>query len=263
MNTMKYVIPFLLAVCMVGKLNAQEYKVTVENTKDGQLTLEDFPGDLPIEGYNGNEIVISHEGDRFEVPERARGLKPVYGGGTDNTGIALYMEKSGNKVSFRCLLGIGKDADYKIRVPENLALKIHRSCEKGGETTISNMKNEVDFDGCHEVNLRNVTGPLVISTISGGVSVVFSEISKEKPISIAAISGEVDVTLPATAAVDLEMSNMSGNMYSDFDLSQDNKNMKRVGGGNIRATLNGGGTAVKINSISGNIYLRKGQTTKS
>jgi hypothetical protein len=263
MNTMKYVIPFLLTVFVFGRLSAQEYKVTVENTKDGELTLEEFTGDLPIEGYSGNEIIITCEGERFDVPERAKGLKPVYGGGTDNTGIALFMEKNGNKVSFRCLLGIGKSANYHIRVPENLALKIHRGCEKGGETTIENMKNEVDFDGCQEVNLKKVTGPLVISTISGGVNVVFSEISKEKPISIAAISGEVDVTIPATAAVDLEMSNMSGNMYSDFDLSQDSKSMRRVGGGNVRATLNGGGTAIKINSISGNIYLRKGQTTKS
>lgn len=261
---MKYVIPILLAVCFTARLSAQEYKVSVENTKDGELTLDDFPSDLPIVGYSGNEIIISHDGERFETPERAKGLKPVYGGGTDNTGIALFMEKNGNKVSFRCLLGIGKDADYRVRVPENLALKIHRSCEKGGGTTIENMKNEVEFDGCHEVNLKNVTGPLVISTIDGGVNVVFSEISKDKPISIASISGEVDVTIPATAAVDLEMSNMSGNMYSDFDINQDSKsNMRRVGGGVVRAALNGGGTELKLHSINGNIYLRKGQTSKS
>jgi DUF4097 and DUF4098 domain-containing protein YvlB len=120
------------------------------------------------------------------------------------------------------------------------------------------MKSEVDFDGCHEVILKNVTGPLVISTISGGVNVVFSEISKDKPISIAAVSGEVDVTIPAKAGVDLEMSNVSGNMYSDFDLATDNKNMRRVGGNSVRTTLNGGGTDLKLHSVSGNIYLRKG-----
>jgi hypothetical protein len=258
MNTMKYVIPVLLAICVTGRLSAQEFKVSVDNTKESQLTLEDFPGELPIEGYSGNEIIISTEAGRFEPPDRAKGLKPVYGGGTDNTGIALYMEKSGNKVSFRCLLPITKSADYRIRVPENLVLKIHRGCPRGGETMISNMKSEVDFDGCHEVKLKNVTGPLVISTISGGVSVVFSEISKDKPISIASISGEVDVTVPAKAAVDVEMSNVSGNMFSDFDLATDDKSMRRVGGNSVHASLNGGGTDLKLHSISGNIYLRKG-----
>ncbi|HLX66376.1 MAG TPA: hypothetical protein VKR41_05250, partial [Puia sp.] len=141
MNTMKYVIPFLLLVCITGRLSAQEFKVTVENTKDGQLALDDFPGDFTVEGYSGTEIVVTSDGGDFAPPERAKGLKPVYGGGTDNTGMALYMEKNGNKVSFRCLLPIQKSATYHIKVPENLALKIHQECSRSGTTTIQNMKN--------------------------------------------------------------------------------------------------------------------------
>lgn len=256
---MKYVVPFFLAAWMAVPCAAQEFKVTVENTKDGQVELDDFTGDLPVEGYSGNEIIITSTSGRFEVPERAKGLKPIYGGGgTDNTGIGLEMDKNGNKVSFHCLLGLSKEGDYHVKVPDNLVVRIHRSCEKGGETTIQNFKNEIDFDGCHEVSLKNVTGPLVVSTISGGVTVVFSDISKDRPISIAAISGEVDVTLPAKAAVNLEMSTMSGGMYSDFDFPADNKDMRKVGGGEVRAQLNGGGTDLKVSSISGNIYLRKG-----
>jgi hypothetical protein len=259
MNTMKYVIPFLLLVCVTGRLSAQEFKVTVENTKDGQLALDDFPNDFTVEGYSGTEIVVTADGGDFAPPERAKGLKPVYGGGTDNTGMGLYMEKNGNKVSFRCLLPIHKSANYHLRVPENLALKIHQECNRSGTTTISNMKNEVDYDGCSEVNLKNVTGPLVVSTVNGGVNVVFSEISKDKPISIASVNGEVDVTIPAKAAVDLEMSTVNGNMYSDFDLPQDNKSMRKVGGSSVHAALNGGGTELKLHGVNGNIYLRKGQ----
>jgi hypothetical protein len=258
MNKMKYVIPIFLTLFVWKQSVAQEFKLTVENSKDGQLTLNDFPGDLPIEGYSGNEIIITSTSGRFDAPDRAKGLKPVYGGGTDNTGIALTMERNGNKISFRCLLPITKGADYHVKVPDNFMLRIHRGCERGGETSIQNVKNEIDFDGCHQVSLKNVTGPLVISTISGGVDVVFGEISKDKPISIASISGEVDVTLPAKAAIDLEMSTINGNMYSDFDLAADNKNMKKVGGNNIRTQLNGGGTGLKLSVISGNIYLRKG-----
>jgi hypothetical protein len=258
MNKMKYVIPFILAVFAAVSSMAQEYKVTVENTKEGQLTLEGFPGDLPVEGYSGNEIIITTTSGGFDTPDRAKGLKPIYGGGTDNTGIALAMEKNGNKVSFRCLLPITKGADYRVKVPDNFALKIHRDCARGGETTVQNIKNEIDFDGCHHISLKNVTGPLVVSTISGGVDVVFSEISKDKSISIAAVSGEVDVTIPAKAGVDVDMSTVSGNMYSDFDFAPDSKDMRRVGGSSIHSPLNGGGTDLKLHCVSGNIYLRKG-----
>src|ERR1700677_2842554 len=128
MNTMKYVIPILLAVCFTGRLSAQEFKVTVENTKEGQIMLDNFPGDMPIEGYSGNEIIITTEGGDFLPPDRAKGLKPVYSAGPDNTGIGLFMEKNGNNISFRCLLPITKSATYHMKVPENLALKIHTEC---------------------------------------------------------------------------------------------------------------------------------------
>lgn len=259
MIKMKYVLPLLMAVGMAVPCAAQQFKVTIENTKDGQVELDDFPGDLPIEGYSGNEIIITADDGHFQAPDRAKGLKPIYGGGgTDNTGIGLDMEKNGNKISFHCLLPMGRSADYHIKVPDNLVVKIHRSCEKGGETTLQNFKNEIDFDGCNDIKMKNVTGPLVVSTIGGEVNVVLTDISKDRPTSLSSIGGEVDVTLPAKAAVDLELSTMNGGMYSDFDFPSDGKDMRKVGGGSVHAKLNGGGPDLKINTISGNIYLRKG-----
>ena len=258
MKKMKYVFSLFVLLAAVKWSHAQEYKVPVENNKEARLTLIDFTGELPIEGYSGNEIIVVPTHGHFETPERAKGLKPIYGGGTDNTGIGLSMEKNGNTVTLRCLLSFGQDAGYKLRVPENIALKIERDCARSGETTIQNIRNEIEMKGCHEVTLKNVTGPLVVSTISGGINVVFTEISKDKPIYLSAISGDVDVTLPSKSPVDLEMSTISGNMYSDFDLSSSKEDMHRVGGGNIKAQLNGGGTSLKLRDISGNIYLRKG-----
>jgi hypothetical protein len=255
---MKYILPFCIALFFAGVSRAQEYKIPVENNKDGKLVLDDFNGELPIEGYSGNEIVVSSASGRFDVPDQAKGLKPVYASGTDNTGIGIYMEKNGNHITLRCLLPFGRRGAYRIRVPENLALEIERQCAGSGETSISNVKNEIDFKGCHSIELKNVTGPLVISTISGSVNVVFSEISKDKSISIASVSGEVDVTLPAKAGFNLEMGTISGNMYSDFELQSSKGGMDRVGGGSLNAQVNGGGVDVKLHSISANIYLRKG-----
>lgn len=255
---MKHILPFVIALFTAGIVRAQDFKIQVENIKDARLVLEDFNGNLPIEGYSGNEILITATEGRIETPERAKGLKPVYGGGTDNTGIGLAMEKNGNRVTLRCLVPFTRPSSYKLKVPENMVLEIERDCARDGETTISNIKNEIDFKGCHSIDLKNVSGPLVLSTIDGAVSVVFSELSRDKSISIASVSGEVDVTLPAKAGFNLEMGTISGNMYSDFDLQPTNNDMRRVGGGSIRIPVNGGGVDVKLHDVSGNIYLRKG-----
>jgi lia operon protein LiaG len=257
MKNRKFFFPLFVALSIGGLARAQEFKVQADNTKEARLTLDGFTATLPIEGYNGTEVIISTNSHDFEPNDRSKGLKPIYASGVDNTGIGVAMEKSGNHITLRCLLPITKGADYKIKVPENMALDITRGCARDGETTISNIKNEIEFQGCHDISLKNVTGPLVISTISGTVNVTFAEISKDKSISIASVSGEVDVTLPAKAGFNLEMGTVSGNMYSDFEFPASNNDMRRVGGSNIHAQLNGGGVELKLHSISGNIYLRK------
>jgi hypothetical protein len=255
-KAMHHCLGLLFALLAAGTLQAQEYKTTVENSKDAKLILKDFTGELPIEGYAGNEIVITG-GPDMTMPDRAKGLKPVYSGGPDNTGIALNMEKSGSQITITCLLPFSKGADYRIKVPDNLYLKITSGCEYRNSVNISNMKNEVEVNICGGITVKNSTGPLVLSTINGEVNVVFSEISRDKPTSIASINGEIDVTLPVKSAVNLEMRNMQGGMYSDFDFPTDDKQMRRVGGGAVNTRLNGGGVGLKITSINGNIYLRK------
>jgi lia operon protein LiaG len=256
-TTLKNVL-FLLCFSgfLCGSLNAQEYKIQVQNSKEGKLTLNQFPANLPIEGYNGNEIVIVSD-HSTKPPERAKGLTPVYSQGTDNTGMAIAVEKNGNQITLNCLLPIYKKANYKIRVPENFSLRVSSECGNSGKVTISNIKNEVEVKNCQDIILKNVTGPLVLSTIAGDVQIVFTELSKDKPISLASISGEIDVTLPAKSGVDLEMETVSGAFFSDFDLTSTDKKLKQVGGSKLKTQLNGGGVPFKITNISGNIYLRK------
>ena len=90
MNT-KRIALLLTAVIVITTISrAQEYKIPVQNSSDEKLNLIDFMHALPIEGYNGKDIIITPtSGPSFNAPERAEGLKPTYSSGTDNTGIGL------------------------------------------------------------------------------------------------------------------------------------------------------------------------------
>jgi len=261
MNKRNFILTIFTLLFSTCILLAQEHKIAVQNPKEATLTLTDFYGTLPIEGYAGNEIIITSNSDRFQnPPDRAKGLKPVYPGGADNTGMALNVEQNGNDIRVRCLLPItsGGGDGYKIKVPENMSLRIKGDCSRNNSVDIQNMKNEIEVNVCQSIKLKNVSGPLVLSTISGTIDIAFNEMNNNKPVSIASVSGEIDITLSAKAAVNLEMKTVSGNMYSDFDLNADHKDMHRVGGSSIQTKLNGGGTDLRITNVSGNIYLRKG-----
>lgn len=258
MKRVNYLLIFAFLLFFSISLKAQDYKIAVQNMQDGKLTLNDFPNDLPVEGYSGNEIIITSDRS-LSPPARAKGLQPVYAAGTDNTGMAVYVEKNGNQVTLQCLLPITQSANYKIKVPDNFSIKISNECGHSGDVNAQNIKGEVEIRNCQGIKLKNVTGPLVLSTISGDINVVFTTLTKDKPISIASVSGEIDVTVPAKAGLDVELENISGATYSDFDFPSDDKKMKRIGGNSIKSQFNGGGVDFKISNVSGNIYLRKGQ----
>ena len=256
MKSTSYLLALLFLLGAGTALQAQDYKIPVQNIKEGKLTLNNFAGDLPVEGYSGSEIIISSDKGN-KLPARAKGLQPVYADGTDNTGLAISVEKNGNQITLQCLLPITQSANYKIKVPDNFSVQVNNECGHSGDVTVENSKGEIEITNCGDINLKNVAGPLVLSTISGDVNVAFNELSKDKPISIASISGEIDVTLPAKAGIDVQMETISGGIYSDFDFQSDEKKLKKIGGNSVKSQLNGGGVSFKITNVSGNIYLRK------
>ncbi len=258
MKTMKTSIIALCILLTAGSLSAQEYKVTVANPKDGRLILKDFSGSLPIEGYSGTDIVITAIEGNFKPPEKAKGLKPIYPAGSDNTGIGLDVQKIDNMITVTCLIPFTQNSEYKIKVPESMAVELSSGCERNNDVTVKNMKNEIDIKTCHDIKLDNVTGPLVLSTISGNIDITFGTINTTKSSSVHSVSGDIDVTLPVKTPTDLELNVVSGAIYSDFDFSESQKNLKKIGGNETNYSLNGGGFKFSIGTVSGNIYLRKG-----
>lgn len=258
MKNYRFGILMILLMLSVQILVAQNYKVAAPSGKDGKLVLKNFSDDLPIEGYTGNTIEITSSEGQLNPPERAKGLKAIYPSGTDNTGVGVSVEKEGNNVIITCLIPFTKHSAYSFKVPDNLAVEIESGCENSTNISVTGMKNEIAIKTCHDVDLKNITGPVVISSISGDINVAFSQTVSDKPSSINAISGDVDLTIPAKSPLNVELSTINGGFFSDFEISQTEKELRRIGGNNIDFTLNGGGPKFSIVTVSGNVYLRKG-----
>lgn len=92
-----------------------------------------------------------------------------------------------------------------------------------------------------------------LKTISGKIELVGS-VGK---MSINSISGFIDYTIPAALKARINLSTVTGDVYSDvkFDKSA-SKEISWVGT-KRDLTLNGGTLPVKLETVSGDIYLRK------
>jgi hypothetical protein len=257
----KLILSFIVGIIVFPMAYGQQFsKAFSSNAGKKKVEIHAENVDLEIEGYNGNEVVIETTRDYAGPPERAEGLRPLFSNGaTDNTNIGLEVKESNNVMTIR--KATHEDMHYRMRIPAAASLSITEVGWMNGDIKASGLQGEIEIKGTgSDILLENITGPVVANTTSGDIEIVFSEVNQSQPTSISNTSGFIDITLPATTKATLNMSSISGEIYTDMDIKvgDTESGLRRLGGGRkIHGTLNGGGVEVSLRAISDDIYLRK------
>ena len=258
---MKVVINGLVLLLAVTVHGQKEFTYSVKgNASETELSIDQLYADLEIEGIAGSEIKITAY-DYEGLPEKAKGLKPLSGGGPENTDIGLSISQEGNTISLSGAHREADDAQYRIQVPKDLKLKLDYKGWQAGDVEIRGMANEVEAKSqVGDLKFIDVTGPIVAHSLSSDLELIFSSLSQTTPSSITSTSGDIDVTLPESTKGTFKMSTTSGGVYTDlnFDLGED-ASKRRIMGQSATGKLNGGGVEVLLKSVSGDIYVRKAQ----
>jgi predicted membrane protein len=254
----KYLIATIAGLMAVTMTMAQEYKVTKST---GKLVIS--LSSVRVEGYNGTEVVFSNDrGDR-EVDERARGLQPINGSGlVDNTNLGINVSDKGTTIEVKQVSS--KDNKIKIMVPKGMSVSYSYSgVMNSGKASFKNLESELEVSVQHNsVTLENVTGPMTIKAIYGGVDATFKDAIKG-PISLVSIYGHVDVSLPVTVKANLSMKTSYGEILAAQDLKIDvertagKEDMVSYSNNNVKGKINGGGAELSLRSDYSKIYLRK------
>lgn len=258
---MKKLFLTLAAIALVATVNAQRYEMTPSgNISELTIYIGNLYADLEITGTNSEMIRITaseYEG----LPEKARGLKPLSATGPDNTEIGLHVKQDGSEVTIAGASRKSDDGEYRIELPAKVKLVIEYDSFQAGDIRVKDMSGEVEATSkVGDMEFQDIQGPLVASSLSSDISVVFSSVSQSSPTDVVSTSGDVDVTLPADTKGDFQMKTVSGEVYTDldFEFGEDEKKPNFWGGGmSAEATLNGGGVRINLKSISGDIFIRK------
>jgi hypothetical protein len=94
------------------------------------------------------------------------------------------------------------------------------------------------------------TAELTVKTINGNIIIV----GKSNSVKAHTISGFIDMGLEDGKGADLNLKTITGNIYTDLSLANLNKRIVEL---KINEKLNGGGVPVNLETISGDIFLRK------
>lgn len=190
--------------------------------------------------------------------DRAKGLRPVYPGGEDNTnGFGFSVSVENGVLTMKDLKSHFQRDDFKIVLPKNIDIDI--KIVNLGSVKVEGFTSEVEVESnVGDVDLLNVTGPITAHTATGTVTVVFGNVNQSAPITITSATGEIDVALPANTKANLSV-DTNKTVYTNFDFKAPSKKglPNRSGLKKIEKALNGGGVKIKLQSAMGNIYLRK------
>lgn len=262
-------------------------------SKPGTVEVDVREGSILVRGYEGKDVVIDARWreraltkERREIEaalaeteaelseeerarrkaqaEKSKGMKMLQ---VESMGLTIEEEDNVIQVD----VDEGKRAvDLIIQVPFSASLRLScRDDERG--VTVERVDGEIEVDTSDgPIVLTNVSGPVVADSSDGEIKIVFGKITPGKPMSLSAMDGDIDITLPLNAKASLKIKTDEGQIYTDFDVQltpsqQKQEEDERREGGSYRVTyekvtlglINGGGTEIQLTTYEGNIYIRR------
>lgn len=244
---------FIIAALLVGTLAKAQTDYTKSLSGIEWVKIESKT-DITVKTHSSNELLIK-SGPEVRTPERAKGLKLVGEGGSDNTNVGFSVVQDGNTL---IVYNLRKSMGAEIYLPKSQNISIKSTWN--GDIDIDGFSGEIEADAQlnGSVKITNVNGPVTANTLNGTLDVVFGTVKQDSPISLYSTNGAVDVSLPGNTPANLSLSTLNGNLYTDFDIKVTEKDgMKSLLGRNVNAAINGGGVKISMKSTNGNMYLRK------
>ena len=172
---------------MSTTLWAQEYKIKASANQT--LALMEI-NSISVEGYDGDEIVISTESNNSSDEERAQGLTAINGMGLkDNSGIGLSVNEKDGIIEVLPLSKRG-DKTYLVKIPKGMKIKYEHSSSYGRSFNLKNVTGEIEVSSNHNsIFLEDITGPVTINTVHGNVDAMFTAVNQINPTSIISAHG--------------------------------------------------------------------------
>lgn len=235
----------------------------------GELEVNQINGDIYVEGYDGQEVIIdatfrsnSKNKEKGKDKSAPPGMKRIA-----SNPVKISARENDNEVSVQTESWKSR-TDLKIKVPTNFDLHLHTI---HGVIDVKSINGTLEISGVNGgISLDEISGSVVCNTVNGEVNVRFVEIEPDTPMSFVTLNGNVDVTLPATSNVSAKMKSERGEIYTDFDLNMKSgePQVKRGGDCNdcnyeitinpwVYGEINNGGAEFTFKNMNGDILIRK------
>nr|WP_319272047.1 DUF4097 family beta strand repeat-containing protein [uncultured Draconibacterium sp.] len=120
--------------------------------------------------------------------------------------------------------------------------------EKAGKKEFCNFEMDIEYSVKVPKDLN-----FSVKTISGEIELI----ACEGKMDVNSVSGFIDYSIPKNLGAQLNLSTVTGDVYSNVSFDDGDTDEISWIGTNRRLTLNGGNKDIKLKTVSGDIYLRR------
>jgi DUF4097 and DUF4098 domain-containing protein YvlB len=267
----------LLTVAAFAADNRKEFRYTV--APGASVTVTNESGPVDIKGSAGRQVVIvaTTHSDKVEID--------CYQNGNRIHATTHFLQRAD---------GPDGRVDYQLLVPSDASVMVRAP---SGPITAEKMRGDLILEGdaaqvdVHDVSnahvhVRTISGPVTLGSITNG-HVEITSLSGDVQLDAVSgprvsvntakgsiryngdfggggdymlvnHSGNIDVTLPASASVDLSARSINGSVENDFPLKQKrHPTFAITQGRSFAGTSNSGASSVQLRSLSGKIRVKK------
>lgn len=144
--------------------------------------------------------------------------------------------------------------DLEVHVPANL------------EVSANSVSGDVSIDGAQgDIHAGSVSGnvhlthlraaSLKAESVSGDIEASLDALTGRGDLSFQTVSGDVTLDVPSPFDADLSMQTVSGDIDSDFPITLNGRMSRR----NVEARIGQGGRRLDLQTVSGDVRIRKGR----
>ena len=250
-----FVLPLAVALAgcdvSLGALAARatdEWTHTYPLTAGGEVRIVNTNGRIDVEGVDGSTVEVRAERiARGATDSAARELLPriVIKEDIKPDRITLETERMSG-----IMIGAGFEVRYHVRAPKNAVVNVTNT---NGQVVVNALAGRVVASTTNgAVKGTNLTGGVDGRTTNGSVSIEMASVGPD-PVSLETTNGGVTLALPEKAKASISAACTNGGIsvgsLDNFEVSEHSRR-------HLEGKLNGGGTAIDLQTTNGGIRLR-------
>lgn len=230
----------VICALFAGPVVGQDFQRSYTLVAGSEVSIRNVAGDIRVAGYDGPNIIVSatkegRDRNQIEIVDAS-----------DDNAVKIYVVYLRNHTD--------ASVNFEVQVPRNVQYDYDEISSVSGNVTVSAIAGQLNVHSVSgSIQLEDVLGSATAGSISGDVYARISQPLGKWSLKFTSISGDVSVHAPPDLDAYVDMSTISGSLWTDFPIRISGR--WPFWGRSAHGRLEHGTASLKLSSISGRVCL--------